>query len=137
MVGYARSSRPTSDEAHYETIPLIIGGKSSGLPLAGIAVDPSRRDIYAIVGGPAGSDKAPRQFCLVWKGREGKLHAATFPSDGATPMFEVSPNGEVQTMPQVDADGASPATPLDARTADAETTLRSILRALPADPATR
>ena len=68
LVAYARSSRAPVEESRYETIPLIIGGKSSGLPLAGIAVDPSRRDVYAIVGGPAEHEAPARQFCLVWKG---------------------------------------------------------------------
>ena len=133
VVGYARSSRSASDAAQYETIPLIIGGKSSGLPLAGIAVDPTRRDVYAIVGGPAQNEATPRQFCLVWKGREGKLHAATFPSEGATPMFEVSATGDVQ----VESSGSRSSAKSDARTADAESTLRSILQALPAEPTTR
>lgn len=132
VVVYARSSNSASEEARYETIPLIIGGKSSGLPLAGIAVDPIRRDVYAIVGGPKKDGPASRHFCLVWKGREGELHAATFCPEGPTPLFEISPAGEVQI-----ASGGAGSTPPSALTADAETALRSILHVLPVAPPPR
>lgn len=128
---YTSSSTQSRPVSTYETIPLIQGGRSSGMPLAGIVVNPNRRDVYAIVGGPAGTE-APPQFCIVWKGNGGETYGTTFPagSTGAEALFEVSPDGQVRALHKLSPGGSE-------QTASAETTLCSIIDALPTESSLR
>lgn len=132
---YVRSVRQERPVARYETIPLIQGGRSSGMPLAGIIVDPKRRDVYAIVGGPKPSAETP-QFCILWKGKEGETYGATFPAEsvGAQALFAVSPDGQIRPMQELKAAGADQTDVRKEHLASSETTLRTIIEALPATP---
>lgn len=128
---YCRSSRqePPTTDSRYDTIPLIQGGKASGMPLAGIVVDPVRRDVSAVIGGPAEGDESKR-FFIVWKGREGETYGTAFmEAANENVLCEVSPDGAVKTLQRFPAETAvnapQPASP------DAESALRSLLDGLP------
>ena len=69
-------------QTHYETIPLVRGAHSSGMPVRGVMVDPDQRNIYAVVGGPTESSK-PADFFILWKGKNGETFSATFPKGEA------------------------------------------------------
>ncbi|HMJ05016.1 MAG TPA: hypothetical protein VK474_02055 [Chthoniobacterales bacterium] len=130
---YVRSSRSDTKSTQYETIRLIQGGQSAGMPLAGIAIDPNRRDVYAIVGGPA-SDDPNREFCIVWRGKGGESYGAAFPQGrGADKIFEVSANGQVKTMHNLVPNDPAGQAPAGERMASAETALRSIVDAFPSN----
>jgi hypothetical protein len=73
-VSYAKSWRLSRPHTAYETIPLVRGERSSGMPVRGVMVDPQERSIYAVVGGPTDSSQ-PADFFILWKGRTGRRSA--------------------------------------------------------------
>jgi hypothetical protein len=96
---YAQSWRGSRSQTHYETIPLVRGAHSSGMPVRGVMVDPDQRNIYAVVGGPTDSSK-PADFFVLWKGKDGETFSATFPkgeSDSAA-VWEVTSDGKLRQL---------------------------------------
>ena len=96
---YAHSWRQSRPNSHYETIPLVRGARSSGMPVRGVMVDPHQRNIFAVVGGPADPDKTA-DFFILWKGKNGETFSATFPK-GATDeaaLCEVMPDGQLRQL---------------------------------------
>lgn len=138
---YARSSRPDKAAVQYETIPLIQGGRSSGMPLVGIAVDPDRRDIYAVVGGPSAKEKGKEQpFFIVWKKKEGSTYGTTFtrPTEGAEALCEITPEGESRVLHWFGNEPKDSLATNDGKeTVSAANALRSIMQALPPDSVMR
>ena len=131
IIIYARSSRRGPVTSQYEAIQLVAGGQSAGLPLAGVAIDPDRGNVYAIVGGATAKDSI-RQFCVVWRGKEGKAYGTTFPPEGgANNLFVVSSDGQVEAMRPLVPDRTEQ--PADAKKLmpDTVNTLRSVVEALP------
>jgi len=96
---YAQSWRQSRPQTNYETIPLVRGARSSGMPVRGVMVEPGQRNIYAVVGGPKESSQAP-DFFILWKGENGKTFSATFPNGegGAAALCEVTPEGELREL---------------------------------------
>jgi hypothetical protein len=127
---YAQSSREKREPPPYQTIPLIQGGKSSGLPLAGIVVDPKQRDVYAVVGGGSAAT-SHLGFFVLWKQKNGETAGTIFPSaeSGEEKLCKLSPDGQVHLLQAI---GESPEATAsqDFRTADAEATLRSVFNVL-------
>jgi hypothetical protein len=130
-VVYLTAARKERPDASYETVPLVHGGRSSGMPLAGIMVDPAKRDIFAVVGGPVSRSGASKNgFFIVWKGEDGQNYATTFRRGEARAeaLFEVSRNREIRPVHSF-LPGENPQTL--AKIADAEKMLRSFFDGLP------
>lgn len=83
----------------YQTIRLVQGARSMGMPLAGVAVDAERRDIFAIVGGDRTSG-AGKDFVILWNGAEGSRYCATISREGKKleSIVEVRRDGSVQPL---------------------------------------
>jgi hypothetical protein len=129
---YLMSGRQDRQEPRYETLPLVHGGRSSGMPLAGIMVDPAKKDIFAVVGGPSARSSGNKNgFFIVWKGEDGRNYATTFRRGESRPdaLFEVSRNREIRSVYPFENAGENPATV--AKLADAEKMLRSFFDGLP------
>jgi hypothetical protein len=127
---YFTSGRKERPDARYETIPLVHGGRSSGMPLAGIMVDPAKRDIFAVVGGPTSrSGGAKNGFFIVWTGEDGRNYATTFGRGEAQAdaLFEISRSREIRPLHSFGPGGENPA----AKLADAEKMLRTFFDGLP------
>ncbi|HEX8280686.1 MAG TPA: hypothetical protein VF551_04875 [Chthoniobacterales bacterium] len=121
--------------AHYETVPLIRGDKSLGSPLAGIIIDPQKRDVYAVVG-KSGGKKAKGDFFILWNTTGGDKFGATFPAgtDGTAMISQISPDGEIRCLRQPERPSEDEAPPAEAaQFLAAEAKLRSIVQALPSE----
>jgi hypothetical protein len=118
-------SRPDNG---YETIPLVRGERTSGLPVRGVMVDPDQRNIYAVVGGPVGSGE-PADFFILWKGKNGETFSATFPKgdSGAAALCQISQDGQVRQLHDFQAKLSEEAAPARSRLANAEATLHTIV----------
>jgi hypothetical protein len=118
--------------APYESFPLIRGDRASGMPLAGISVDPSRRDVYAVIGGPPDGAKQPFDFFIVWKSPEGKTYAATFGGEtpGGARLVEIDNDGELKLLRQGGRELPLPASGPHV-VANLDQQLRSIFQVLP------
>ena len=128
-VSYAQSWRQSRPPNAYETIPLVHGSQTSGMPVRGVMVDPDQRSIYAVVGGPTDSQQ-PADFFILWKGKNGETYSATFPKGeaAAAALTEVTPDGQLRHLHDFHAsDRDGNPTPSNPRTADADATLRAIL----------
>lgn len=131
---YLRSGWPKEADAPYQTIALIQGGKSSGLPLAGVAIDPDRGDVYAIVGGPAAKSDE-RAFGIIWRGSNGHLYATAGPPGRCLDtLFEIGTEGSLRSVHKLAS--ASPA-PAPEQNREMTVALRSMINSLPGEPATR
>jgi hypothetical protein len=129
---YATSRERDQQEPRYEALPLVHGGRSSGMPLAGIMVDPAKKDIFAVVGGPtARASRDKNGFFIVWKAEDGRNYATTFRRGESRPdaVFEISRNREIRPVFSFDNARDNPATV--AKLADAEKMLRSFFDGLP------
>lgn len=131
---YLRAQWAEETEAPYQTIALVQGGKSSGMPLAGVAIDPDRGDVYAIVGGPRKAENG-RAFGIIWKGPEGNLYATA----GSSPksidtLFEIEPQGQLRSVHKLNAPQAAPTPELTGRMTFA---LQSMINSLPESPGIR
>ena len=129
---YAQSCRQSRSVSHYESIPLVRGARTSGLPVRGVMVDPNQRDISAVVGGPTDPSKQS-DFFILWRGKNGETFSATFPKgdiEGAT-LSKVSPAGQVQQLHDFRAHSLEKSPARDgARLASAEATLHAIVNNL-------
>ncbi|MGI9088963.1 MAG: hypothetical protein ACR2HH_14680 [Chthoniobacterales bacterium] len=65
----------------YQTVPLVQGARSIGLALAGVAIDPKRHTVYAIVGGKETKTHTD-EFVILWKATDGKNYCATVSDQG-------------------------------------------------------
>ncbi len=117
--------------SQYRKVLLVQSSSSFGLPLAGIAVDPDRRQVFGLLGRP-GKD-VPADFFILWKGKDGSYGAA-FPQSGNGPaeLCEILPRGEARPVRGFHAAGREDAASDQA--AGETTEMRSILQALPGDP---
>jgi len=125
-----KSRTPT----RYEAIPLANRGRLSETPLAGIIVDPARRDISAIVGRPATTAMGEHDFFFILReGERGESYATAFRTGEARPsaLFEISPRREIRVVHAFEDTPPSQALQLAANTSDAERSLRSLFDALP------
>jgi len=125
---YAQSWRESRLPSGYETIPLVHGARSSGLPVRGVMVDPEARNIYAVVGGPTGSNH-PGDFFILWKGQNGETFSASFPKggNGAAELSEMSADGQLRQLHRFEAsDSVGVAEATDARQANAAAALHAI-----------
>jgi hypothetical protein len=130
-LGYAWSLRQGSGAPQYQKVVLLQGASSFGLPLAGIAVDPERREVYGLLGRP-GKD-VPPDFFILWKGKEGQSYGATFSSEdnALSGLCEILPHGDLRTLHDFrTAEVSSHAAPPGR---DPSEILRPIVRALPPD----
>ena len=130
---YLHSTLHSRPAAPYQTVPLIQGGKSSGMPLAGIVVDPTRRDVTAIVGGAP--DAAARVgFFVLWKGNDGETYGTTFANNAgsAGTLCQLERDGRLRPLKAADdAHAADAPGSRDPRLAEVEATLRSVMAVLP------
>lgn len=128
---YVWSLRESSGSSQYQKVVLLQGASSFGLPLAGIAVDPERREIYGLLGRP-GKD-VPPDFFILWKGKEGQSYGATLSSEdnALSGLCEILPHGDLRTLHDFRTAKLSPNADRSAR--DPSEILRSIVRALPPD----
>ena len=128
---YLHSSRNSRPNNAYETIPLVRGERTSGLPVRGVMVDPDQRNIYAVVGGPVESGQ-PADFFILWKGKNGETFSATFPKgdSGAAALCQVSQDGQLRQLHDFQADASDTTAPAHSRLANAEATLHTIVRNL-------
>ncbi len=119
--------------SHFQTVPLVKGNQTVGLPLLGVAVDPTRRDVYAIVGRPEKTDRA-WQFVIVWKGNDGETYGTTFaPGNASATLCEENRNGQVRTLHQFDSGSSSEIASRTTRNQNAEDTFRYVLDSLADD----
>jgi hypothetical protein len=135
---YAQSWRQSRPKSDYETIPLVRGARSSGMPVRGVMVDPDQRNIYAVVGGPTESSH-PADFFILWKGKNGETFSATFPEGeaSAAALCEVTPQGELRQLHNFRRTATSEERmPHNPRTANTEATLQAIVSNLSAQPQT-
>lgn len=131
---YLRSGWRKEIDSPYQTIALVQGGKSSGLPLAGVAIDPDRGDVYAIVGGPAAKSDE-RAFGIIWKGSNGHLYATAGPSGTCLDtLFEIRPEGGLRRVQKLAPAVRAPATE---QNGEMTLALRSMIDSLPDAPAPR
>lgn len=74
-------------------------------PLAGVSIDPSRRDVYAVVGTPSVSEQ-PADFFIHWKSRSGKSYAVIFSegTDGTPQLLEIQPSGDMRLLASRESD---------------------------------
>jgi hypothetical protein len=129
---YATSGREKQEDPRYETLPLVHGGRSSGMPLAGIMVDPAKKDIFAVVGGPSARASGNKNgFFIVWKGEDGRNYATTFRrgESQADALFEISRNREIRPIFPFEGSPENPQ--VMAKLADAQKMLRSFFDGLP------
>lgn len=126
---YAWSLRESSGSPQYQKVVLLQGASSFGLPLAGIAVDAERREVYGLLGRP-GKD-VPPDFFILWKGKEGQSYGATFSSEdnALAGLCEILPHGDTRTLHDFQTAELSPKAGQSGR--DPSEILRSIVRALP------
>jgi hypothetical protein len=118
--------------SHLQTVPLVKGNRTVGLPLLGVAVDPTRRDVYAIVGQPAKNDRAGH-FVIVWKGNDGETYGTTFgPGNTGATLCEENRNGQVRTLHQFH-NGTSELASGTSGDQNAEDTFRYVLDSLADD----
>ncbi len=115
----------------YRTIPLMQGAKAVGSQLAGVAVDPNRRDVYAIVGGET-KNALPGDFFILWRRRDGQHYGLTFfeQNNGARALCQADRNGQLETLHNFRSADNTSALQLD-HEAEAQATVRSIIQALP------
>ena len=133
---YAQSWRQSRPKSEYETIPLVRGARSSGMPVRGVMVDPDQRNIYAVVGGPTESSQ-PADFFILWKGKNGETFSATFPNGegSAAALCEVTPAGELRQLHDFRTNGSSDQRVLDSSgISQAEATLQAIVSNLSGQP---
>jgi hypothetical protein len=138
---YAQSWRQSRPQSDYETIPLVRGARSSGMPVRGVMVDPHQRNIYAVVGGPTELSR-PADFFLLWKGTNGETFSATFPNGegAAAALCEVAPDGELRQLHDFRASVDREERVLESpRSSKAEATLQAIVSNLSrqAEPVSR
>ena len=126
---YLWSSREAGQTSHYQKVLLLQGATSFGLPLAGIAVDPERREVYGLLG-RAGKD-VPPNFFILWKGENGQSYGATFAGENnaLTGLCEILPHGETRTLHDFRAATVDQANAAARR--EPSEILRSIVDALP------
>jgi hypothetical protein len=128
---YVWSLREAGGPSQYQKVVLLQGASSFGLPLAGISVDPERREVYGLLGRP-GKD-LPADFFILWKGKDGQSYGTTFSGENKTMtgFCEILPHGETRTLHKFVARDVASATA--AATRDPSEILRSIVSALPPD----
>lgn len=87
------------ESTHYQKVILLQGERSSGPPLAGVAVDPAKREVIGLLGKPQKS-AAAAEFFILWKARDGRSYGATISDDGkgVTGICEISPEGAMRTL---------------------------------------
>jgi hypothetical protein len=135
-VSYAKSWRLSRPHTAYETIPLVRGERSSGMPVRGVMVDPQERSIYAVVGGPTDSSQ-PADFFILWKGKNGETFSAAFPKgeSGAAGLWKVTSDGQLRQLHDFQAADVSSLATIDrTRTSKAEATLHAIVSNLSGQP---
>ena len=133
---YAHSWRQSRPKSEYETIPLVRGARSSGLPVRGVMVDPQERSVYAVVGGPTDSNQ-PADFFILWKGKNGETFSAAFPKgeSAAAGLWKVTPDGQLRQLHDFQAADVSRVPTTDStETATAEATLHAIVSNLSGQP---
>ncbi len=93
-----RGSRPRNPASQYRKVMLLQSGNSVGLALAGIAVDPQKREVQGLLGRPG--ETVPAPFFILWCGENGETFGATFDEKNGqvTGLCKVSPSGEMQTL---------------------------------------
>jgi hypothetical protein len=128
---YVWSLRDSGGSRQYQKVVLLQGASAFGLPLAGIAVDPDRREVYGLLGRP-GKD-VPADFFILWKRTNGESYGATFSAgdNQLTGLCEILPGGGMRTVH--DFRTAKLDTPSPSGLRDPSETLRSIVAALPED----
>ena len=128
---YLWTFRETRQTAQYQKVVLLEGAKSFGLPLAGIAVDPGRREVHGLLGRP-GTD-VPADFFILWKGKNAQSYGATFSGENnaLSALCEILPHGETRMLHDFRSATAGQANGATGR--DPSQILRSIVDALPAD----
>ena len=120
--------------ADYQSVPLVRGSRSFGMPLAGIAIDPTRRDVFAIVGG--GGRDHPANFYILWKGTDGTSYCVTLCDKDKTinSITEISPGGKCHSL--IDMAHPAPGATVERaeiRTVSGQEAVNSIMDALPVD----
>ncbi|MFL6541353.1 MAG: hypothetical protein ACJ8HU_11380 [Chthoniobacterales bacterium] len=129
---YAWTHRETGRNAQYQKVLLLQNSSSFGLPLAGVVVDPERKEIYGLLG-RSGKD-VPADFFILWKGKNGESYGATFAGDSRemTGLCKILPHGETRTLNDFRT------AKLEGKSRDVERepsdSLRQIVNALPSDP---
>jgi hypothetical protein len=113
----------------YQKVLLLQSASSFGLPLAGVEIDPVKREVYGLLGRPG--KQLPGNFFIMWRGKGGESYGATFgrTTNDITGLCKLLPDGETKTVHdfRVDqTDRSESATPLDP-----SDTFRSIVHALP------
>lgn len=130
---FVSACRQNREAVRYQTVPLVQGTRSFGMPLAGIAVDADRHDVYAIVGGGKGND-ARQNFVILWKGKEGGSYCATISAqgDGLDSVSEILPEGGMRKLYDL-ARKAPPAVgEQEEHPVSSDGSVQSIIEALPA-----
>ncbi|MDQ6861942.1 MAG: hypothetical protein M3032_12410 [Verrucomicrobiota bacterium] len=122
----------TRDDRHgaqYQKVVLLQSASSFDLPLAGIAIDPQRREVYGLLG-RAGRD-VPADFFILWTGTKGESFGATFSGahNDMTGLCEILPHGQTRMIRDFRSAQADQSTMPDRSEA-----LQSIVNALPPDP---
>ena len=128
---YIWLSRPSGTVVRYEAVPSIQGGRSFGMPLVGLAVDPSRRDVFAIVGGPK-KPESEATFFIAWTGADGETYSTAFAIDREHPdaLCQVK-DGEVRTIHTFGPSKDGSAGVSSRQVATADTALPSVLGTIP------
>lgn len=119
----------------YRTVPLVQGSKSVGLQLAGVAVDPTRRAVYAVVGGEK-KPTTPGDFFILLGGNDGERCGLRFfdHNKGTMARYELRRQGQLLCLNEagreVPGDGAVADNGANANT---QAAVQSIVQALPQD----
>lgn len=127
---YTWQSRNDQPPAGYRIVPLMQGSKSIGLSLAGVAIDPIRKDIYAVVGGK--KSDVPGDFFVLWRRLDGQHYGLTLfeQNKGARVFCQLDRGGKLETVQNFTS--GSDSAPFEiAWNAREEAALRSIVQALP------
>ncbi|MEP6809406.1 MAG: hypothetical protein ABI992_04125 [Chthoniobacterales bacterium] len=127
---YFGSSPQPPTSGGYETVRLMEDGRSSGMPLAGVVVDRNHRDVYGIVE-KAGPAQSPRPFVIFWQEPGGQTFATSIGPGGSHRIFEVTAEGAVNLRRDLAASLPDTNAPGTGITANTETSLRSMITALP------
>ena len=137
-IAYVRSAKQAEPARHYETIPLVRGGESSGMPLAGIMIDPARRDIYAVVGGPKRASSGPGFFVIWTADHGGHAYATVFGKGQTKPdaIFQISPTRQIEAVNSFGKASTTDDPQFSQRLGTSEALLRSVLDSLPSYPMT-
>lgn len=119
----------------FKAIPLVQGTRSLGLPLAGVAVDANRRDVFAIVGGRA-AQEGEGNFVILWKGEDGASYCAMLSREGKglDSISQIFPDGKTRKLFDIAHEKGNTNQPHEGIAAsNASGLVSSIIEALPAD----